>query len=115
MASQWLFWLAAAISLHTSCASTATVCADHLITEGMSAMADLDCLTDVKRCLQAGTCVDAGIPPMRLCECYRKVRLPLHGRKLSEYECYATEHAAHTVVEEWEACTSHGRADAREL
>ena len=53
------------------------VCDEAILSEGIAAMADdLECVTDVKRCLQAGTCPDAGVSLERLCECFRKVEAP---------------------------------------
>lgn len=80
------------------------LCDEGLLNEGLVAMADLGCVKDVKRCLQAGACPAAGISKQRLCKCYQLVRLPLQGRRRADYNCHPTHHARDTILQEWEEC-----------
>ena len=106
-------WLAPALLL----AATATAgedlavpqCDDAIISEGLAEMGVIDCVTIVKSCLKAGTCAAAGVTEHALCQCYRKVQLPLRNRPVSAYHCRATAKAPYTIWQEWKHCVKSGR------
>ena len=66
-------------------------CAETIVNEALIAFDDYACVTDMKSCINAGTCLAAGIEERRLCECYLQV-----GRRAGSYaSCAAlcTQHA----------------------
>lgn len=85
-------------------AASKRMCDEDVLTEGITAMPDLECIRDVKRCIQGGACPLVGISMDRLCQCYRMLRLPLAGRELADYECFPTALAGRTILDEWEEC-----------
>ena len=48
-------------------------CADAVVNEALVSFDDYACVTDMKSCIGAGTCLAAGIKERRLCECYLQV------------------------------------------
>ena len=48
-------------------------CAETIVNEALIAFDDYACVTDMKSCIEAGTCLAAGIEERRLCECYLQV------------------------------------------
>ena len=48
-------------------------CADAIVNEALVSFDDYACVTDMKSCIGAGTCMTAGIAERRLCECYLQV------------------------------------------
>ena len=48
-------------------------CAETIVNEALIAFDDPACVTDMKSCIKAGTCLAAGIEERRLCECYLQV------------------------------------------
>ena len=66
-------------------------CAETIVNEALIAFDDPACVTDMKSCIKAATCLAAGIEERRLCECYLQV-----GRRAGSYaSCAAlcTQHA----------------------
>ena len=45
-------------------------CPDAIVNEALVSFDDYACVTDMKSCIGAGTCMAAGIAERRLCECY---------------------------------------------
>ena len=45
-------------------------CHDAIVNEALVSFDDYACVTDMKSCIGAGTCMAAGIAERRLCECY---------------------------------------------
>ena len=108
-------------------------CAETIVNEALIAFDDPACVTDMKSCIKAGTCLAAGIEERRLCECYLQVgrragsyascaalctqhapvfmpqnmlfqvQLPLAGRELADYDCKPTE-ATNTILSDWRRC-----------
>ena len=61
----------AAVGLLASLAdATMRHCADAIVNEALVSFDDYACVTDMKSCIGAGTCMAAGIAERRLCECY---------------------------------------------
>ena len=66
--------LALAVGLLASLADAKTQhCADAIVNEALVSFDDYACVTDMKSCIGAGTCLAAGIEERRLCECYLQV------------------------------------------
>ena len=61
----------AAVGLLASLAdATMRHCADAIVNEALVSFDDYACVTDMKSCIGAGTCMAASIAERRLCECY---------------------------------------------
>ena len=63
-------------------------CAEALVNEALESFDDYACVTDMKSCIGAGTCMAAGIEEKRLCECYLQVGSPPCG-------CTPIQHTKH--------------------
>ena len=85
-------------------AATAPLCDESILAEGLATIGDLDCISDMKKCIRMGTCAVAGISETRICQCYRKGKLPAPGRDLSDYQCRPTESAQNTILNEYNMC-----------
>ena len=66
-------------------------CAEALVNEALESFDDYACVTDMKSCIGAGTCLAAGIEERRLCECYLQV-----GRRREHAQLAAQQ--LHTVA-----------------
>ena len=81
--------LALAVGLLASLADAKTQhCADAIMNEALVSFDDYACVTDMKSCIGAGTCMAAGIEEKRLCECYLQVGSPPCG-------CTPIQHTKH--------------------
>ena len=84
--------LALAVGLLASLADAKTQhCADAIMNEALVSFDDYACVTDMKSCIGAGTCLAAGIEERRLCECYLQV-----GRRREHAQLAAQQ--LHTVA-----------------
>lgn len=87
-----------------------SICDESILTECLAAFDDYACVVDMKRCLENENCLQAGIDPTRICECYLKVELPLNGRVLSEYDCHPSP-MANTILADWRQCKHRGKTE----
>ena len=93
--------LALAVGLLASLADAKTQhCADAIVNEALVSFDDYACVTDMKSCIGAGTCLAAGIEERRLCECYLQV-----GRRREHAQLAAQQ--LHTAA----ACMARAACD----